>query len=30
MAPKVDGQTFLKTPDIFELRYRQGGNHTHS
>ena len=25
MAPKVDGQTFLKTPDIFELRYRQGG-----
>jgi len=25
MAPKVDGETFLKTPDIFELRYRQGG-----
>ena len=25
MAPKVDEQTFLKTPDIFELRYRQGG-----
>lgn len=24
MAPKVDGQSFLKTPDIFELRYRQG------
>ena len=25
MAPKVNEQTFLKTPDIFELRYRQGG-----
>ena len=25
MAPKVDGESFLKTPDIFELRYRQGG-----
>ena len=25
MAPKVEGQTFLETPDIFELRYRQGG-----
>ena len=25
MAPKVDGETFLETPDIFELRYRQGG-----
>ena len=29
MAPKVDGSgTFLKTPDIFELRYRKGnGEH---
>jgi hypothetical protein len=25
MAPKVDGESFLKTPDIFELRYRRGG-----
>jgi hypothetical protein len=25
MAPKVDGQSFLKTPDIFQLRYKQGG-----
>ena len=36
MAPKVSSgegstttnTTFLSTPDVFELRYRQGGNRT--